>query len=257
MSKTSTTNRLPADTDIPGNGSDHHEPKLKDGFIKNIKGNDFVLYDGLLDLAHQHGLIKLEVEHIQLPAEENDNTAVCRAVATTKDGAVFSDIADANVKNVNRMITLHIIRMASTRAKARALRDLCNIGITCLEELAEEEDVIGGNGSAAKNSRSSNKKTASEDSRGNSAGVSESPRSRNTADNGSESSVKDCNDAQKEPGTPKMSIAQKRAISNLAKRRGLSDEEVNQIAQDSFESTVEELCTRDAAALIRTLQQSA
>ena len=34
-------------------------------------------------------------------------------------------------------------RMASTRAKGRALRDMCNIGIACLEELADFDDVIG------------------------------------------------------------------------------------------------------------------
>jgi hypothetical protein len=36
--------------------------------------------------------------------------------------------------------------MASTRAKARCLRDLDNIGITCLEELGDLSEVIGAEG---------------------------------------------------------------------------------------------------------------
>ena len=111
------------------------KPKLDERFIMNIKDKEFVQYAGLLDLAHQHGLIKLEVEHLQFPNQENNHTAICRAVATSNTGAVFSDIADADPKNVNKMIAPHILRMASTRAKARALRDMCNIGITCMEEL--------------------------------------------------------------------------------------------------------------------------
>jgi hypothetical protein len=42
--------------------------------------------------------------------------------------------------------------MASTRAKGRALRDMCNIGIACLEELADFDDVIG-SGTAKRSSR--------------------------------------------------------------------------------------------------------
>jgi len=76
-----------------------------------------VLYNGLIDLAHQKGLLKLEVEVIQYPTSENGNEAVCRAIAETKYGERFSDIGDASVKNCNKMIASHIIRMASTRAK--------------------------------------------------------------------------------------------------------------------------------------------
>jgi len=33
--------------------------------------------------------------------------------------------------------------MSSTSAKGRALSDLCNIGIACLEELESMDDVVG------------------------------------------------------------------------------------------------------------------
>ena len=114
-------------------------------FMTNIKGKDFVLYAGVLDLATQHGLLKLEVELLQYPSKENGNEAICRAVAVGKSGQVFADIGDANPGNCHSMIAKHLIRMASTRAKGRALRDMCNIGIACLEELADFDDVIGSN----------------------------------------------------------------------------------------------------------------
>ncbi len=44
--------------------------------MTNIKGKDFVLYAGVLDLATQKGLLKLEVELLQFPAKENGNEAI-------------------------------------------------------------------------------------------------------------------------------------------------------------------------------------
>jgi len=132
-----------------------HRPRLDERFMTTIKGRDFVLYAGVLDLATQMGLLKLEVELIQFPTKENGNEAICRAVAESKTGEVFSDIGDANPGNCAELIVKHLIRMASTRAKGRALRDMCNIGIACLEELSDLDDVIGSNASR----KSAQKKT--------------------------------------------------------------------------------------------------
>ena len=118
-------------------------PKLDERFMTSIKGKDFVLYAGVLDLATQKGLLKLEVELLQFPSKENGNEAICRAVAESKTGEVFSDIGDANPKNCHSMIAKHLIRMVSTRSKARCLRDMCNISIVAVEELADFDDVIG------------------------------------------------------------------------------------------------------------------
>ena len=126
-------NSVPEETIESAKFLDKNTPKLKDGFLKNIKGKDFVLYAGVLDLATQKGLLKLEVELLQFPTKENGNEAICRAVAEGKNGEVFSDIGDSNPGNCTPMIAKHLIRMASTRAKGRALRDMCNIGIACLE----------------------------------------------------------------------------------------------------------------------------
>ena len=76
--------------------------------MTNIKGKDFVLYAGVLDLATQKGLLKLEVELLQFPSKENGNEAICRAVADWKNGEVFSDIGDANPGNCHSMIAKHL-----------------------------------------------------------------------------------------------------------------------------------------------------
>lgn len=102
-------------------------------------GKSYILYGGLLDLAHDKGLRSIEEELIQIPTDENGQVAIVRAVVTMEDGSTFTGIGDASPQNVGRPIVPHIIRMSSTRAKARALRDAVNIGETALEELGGEE----------------------------------------------------------------------------------------------------------------------
>lgn len=113
--------------------------KIDSKFIINLKGKEFVTYDGILDLAHQLKLKSIETELIQIPDDSNNNNCIVKAVVTTEDGKRFEGYGDANPRNVNSMIANHIIRMAETRAKARALRDLTNIGMTAIEELGGED----------------------------------------------------------------------------------------------------------------------
>jgi hypothetical protein len=105
-------------------------------FIIERQGKKFVLYEGLLNEAHQEGLCRISTTLVQAPHPDNDNTAIVSAEVETSKG-VFSGIGDANSGNVGRPIAPHIIRMAETRAKARAMRDAVNIGVTSLEELGD------------------------------------------------------------------------------------------------------------------------
>ena len=56
---------------------------------------------------------------------------------------------------------------------------------------------------------------------------------------------------------PSMSVAQKKAIINLAKRRGISEEDLQAMAVDTFDKSFEFLSPADASKFIRQLQQSA
>ena len=112
---------------------------MKNEFIVMLNGKPFVTYEGLLYAAHEKGLQSIEVELMQYPTEENKFTCMTRANVRGADGSVFSDIGDSSPASCNSKIIPHLIRMASTRAKARALRDFTNTGICSIEELGEGE----------------------------------------------------------------------------------------------------------------------
>jgi hypothetical protein len=70
-----------------------------------------------------------------------------------EDDRRFSGIGDASPENVGRNIVPHLIRMAETRAKARALRDAVNVGATALEELSDGDDAPPAEGFGTARSR--------------------------------------------------------------------------------------------------------
>lgn len=111
-------------------------PGVSKEFMIERNGKTYVLYAGLLELAHQEGLSEIETTIVQMPHAGNDNTAVVVARVRTERGT-FTEIGDADPTNVNRMMLPHLLRMASTRAKARALRDAVNVGVVALEEVAD------------------------------------------------------------------------------------------------------------------------
>jgi hypothetical protein len=239
---------------------DRSVPRLDERFITSIKGKDFVLYAGVLDLATQKGLMKLEVELLQFPNKENKNEAICRAVAISNTGEVFSDIGDANPTNCHSMIAKHLIRMASTRAKGRALRDMGNIGIACLEELADFDDVItnGSDKPASKKTSPRKPRTRSNDTtkETKAPGKEKQTPAKETPDTSEKASGNSGNSDTKK-AQPGMSEAQKRAIYNLSRRRGISVEELESMAMEEYNMELEGLSSKDASSFIRNLQQAA
>jgi len=114
---------------------------IHDEFIIERQGKRMVLYSGLLQEAHGKGLRSIETELLRFEMDDQGEPiyAVVKAVARTEDGK-FEGIGDATRKNVGRNIVPHLIRQAETRAKARALRDAINVGMTALEEMDDADD---------------------------------------------------------------------------------------------------------------------
>ena len=202
-------------------------------FVITIEGKDFVTYTGLLHAAHQSGLVRVETEILQYPSAENDNTAVVRAVAEGKDGQFYGDIGDANPANCNSKVRRHLLRMASTRAKARALRDFTNVGMTSVDELMDMSDAID-------------------------VVADQKPEVLNLG----------TNRPQTPSTTPKGSLrasqvrvviseAQTRAIDNLCRRRDIAEDQLQEMAREQFGVSVQELNPDQAGNFIRMLQQAA
>ena len=197
---------------------------LDEKFIVDLHGKDFCVYEGILNAAHEKKLKRLEVQILQYPNEENNHEAICQATAETAHGEIFSDIGDANPKNVNSKIVPHLIRMSSTRAKSRVLRDMTNIGIATVEELGDLDDVIGSG--KGKNNLVKIKKAKLKTTKPVSA-------------------------------VYPVSAAQVRAISSIAKKRNMSEEEMNNLVEGNYGTTFEKLSTTQASSLIAMLQKSA
>src|SRR6266850_4301363 len=101
----------------------------------NVVGSkDVVLYAGLLSQAHEEGLARVRTSILQIPTEENGRLAIIKAEVETSKG-LFEAIGDACPENVDDFLAPHLIRVAETRAKARALRDAVNVGVVSFEEL--------------------------------------------------------------------------------------------------------------------------
>ena len=122
------------------------EDIVRKEFIVERSGKQFVLYAGLLDLAHTEGLKSIETTLVQIPAAENAFTAIATARVVMNNSTaelpsrdrVFTGIGDAAPNNVGPMVKTALIRMSETRAKARALRDAVNVGLAAIEELGPD-----------------------------------------------------------------------------------------------------------------------
>ena len=76
---------------------------MRKEFLVERQGKQFVLYSGLLAMAHEQGLSSVTTELVQIPSEANNRVAICTArITLEKDGKVvqFTGIGDAAPNNV-------------------------------------------------------------------------------------------------------------------------------------------------------------
>jgi len=109
-------------------------------FIVDLRGKSYPVFAGVLDAAHKAGLRALTTELVQVPSAENGHLAIVKARAEFEDGRVFEDLGDCSPASTSPMLAAASIRLASTRAKGRVLRDAVNVGQTLLEELPDLGD---------------------------------------------------------------------------------------------------------------------
>jgi hypothetical protein len=114
--------------------------QVADEHTIDLHGKEYTLYPGLLAQAHERGLHSIDEQIVQIPTEENGRLAIVRATVTDKDGRIFTGLGDASPQSVGRNIAPHVLRMASTRAKARAFRDMLGVEADGFDELGDEPE---------------------------------------------------------------------------------------------------------------------
>jgi hypothetical protein len=206
----------------------------------NVVGSkEVVLYAGLLSQAHEEGLARVRTSILQIPTEENGRLAIIKAEVETSKG-LFEAIGDACPENVDEFLAPHLIRVAETRAKARALRDAVNIGVVSFEELdgvsLDRESSPGPGASPPRSPRHT--RSTPPPARPRTNGSARSPRASN--------------------GNEPMSEAQRRYLFRILAGQGYQREAAEERLKDIFEvSALTEITKVAAVKMIDQLLNAA
>jgi hypothetical protein len=194
-----------------------------------------IAYAELLKLAHDEGLKSIATELVLQPGEDNGRLAIVKAAVETERGH-FEGIGDADPSNVDDFLVPHLIRVAETRAKARALRDAVNCGVVSYEELdGVTPSRTSSPGPGASPSRPVRSATPTARPRGN--GASRPPRSGN--------------------GAEPMTEAQRRYLFRIMSGQGYQREAAENRLKEIFEvSALSEITKAAATHMIDELLQT-
>ena len=204
------------------------------------QSRDGIAYAELLKMAHEEGLKSIRTELLLQPSEDNGRLCIVKATVETERGH-YEGLGDADPGNVENFLAPHLIRVAETRAKARALRDAVNVGVVSLEELdgvSLDRDSSPGLGATPPRSPR-HARSDSSPARPRSSAPARSPRA-----NGNGSS---------EP----MSEAQRRYLFRLMSGQGYQREAAEERLKDIFEvSNLTEITKVAATKMIDELLQT-
>ena len=110
------------------------ETRIDKRYIVDIKGKNFVTFNGVLDVAHHEGLLELTI------VEKNimPDGVWCIARAKFGDGRIFEAMGSATKENTSMSIgAKYLPEMAQTRAFGRCLRFALNLDMVLKEEIDE------------------------------------------------------------------------------------------------------------------------
>lgn len=197
-------------------------------------GRDVSTYPQLLFLAHEADLSKVATELLQTPTDDNGRLAIVKAEVTTSRG-VFEALGDASPESVEDFLVPHLVRVAETRAKARAFRDAVGIGVVSQEEISgssfppvSHSPGLGG--------------------RGNGRSSAPSARTRSFPKPNGNSRMSDV-----PPDTSSLSEGQRRYLFRLMAARGLKGEAAHEALKEYF--GVENLGEVSKVNAIRAIDQ--
>ncbi|MFC1513472.1 hypothetical protein ACFL5P_00510 [candidate division KSB1 bacterium] len=226
---------------------------IDDKYVVIIDNKEFIRYPGILLMAHEQGLKSIVVELIQIPVKENNNLAICKATAVMNDDMTFVDVGDASPQNCSNRVAKHLIRMASTRASARALRNAVGLGICSVEELENYSDTENYKQPEQKEEQKS-RKTSAQNQKKDEKSAKTEQKSVEKPESAGQSEKKSDKTSTNQPA---MSAAQRNAIYNLSKRRGIEEAELEHMAIETYSKPLEDLSSKESAEFIRRLQTAA
>ena len=213
--------------------------KADQSTARTFESRDGIAYAELLKMAHEEGLRSIHTELLLQPSDENGRLCIVKAIVETERGH-YEGLGDADPGNVEDFLAPHLIRVAETRAKARALRDAVNVGVVSFEELdGVSLDRGSSPGPGASPSRSPrHTRTVPIPARPRTNGQARSPRATN--------------------GNEPMSEAQRRYLFRIMAGQGYQREAAEERLKDIFEvSALTEITKVVATKMIDELLNAA
>ena len=227
--------------------------RMRREFMVERQGRQFVLYAGLLALGHEQGLKSIHTQLIQIPTESNHRVAIVSAtVILERDGVQkeFHGIGDAAPNNVASAMINCLIRLAETRAKARALRDAVNVGMAALEELGDDDVFEGApeRGYAVTSGRSgrgiASRAIAATRSSVNSNGFEKNGNTRSASGNIARESAPTPRVVTSVPAEPELTVANQRNKMHGDKMHGEVKNTLDNPVTDAQLDAIRSLCRR-------------